>query len=166
MTDSVSKSVARSSDTRWGPTVNGLQVGMRLENSVVSQPNPVIELVCSVRNVSDKPLRLIDLATRAGYWQGAPPLRATCDGNPVNIRRPPTSDPPDHIALAELAPGQTWSTPTHLDLANISVPTGRSVELTLYIQGGSPEMAAEQSGLKSGRWFGEAHSGPVNVRYP
>jgi beta-lactamase regulating signal transducer with metallopeptidase domain/HEAT repeat protein len=103
-------------DRSWGEAVKGLQAGIEFKR-MTPDPSPKALLLLQVRNVGDKPLRLLSLPAQARFWGQYLPLDVTV-GNRVKDYQGPVNDPGPAPAESEyiyLVPGQISGVEVSMD---------------------------------------------------
>jgi len=96
------KQAVEAEKTAWGKAVNGLRIGLRLdEPDPPYRPGELVSLVLSAQNTGKKPLSLTDRHPLKGWT----PTVRTRDGKPVLVSNPPWTGPVQ-VRQRDVEPGE------------------------------------------------------------
>ena len=153
-----------------GEPANGLRAGIAVVD-VADDPTPRVTVRLLLRNVGEKPVRILKLSAAKCFWPGFP-VEVEVNGK-IRKYKGPVLEPPLPPSITDfihLAPGMTDSTQTSLLLTDWMLEGASSVDVTFVYREGSGESLASpfdrqaKSWRKvSGLWTGEVRSGAVKI---
>jgi hypothetical protein len=147
----------------WGTAVNGLEAGLDMEQPAEG-PDGKLHLLFRLRNVGDKPVRVLRLSAQACFWGENLPIEVRVGRDEMKYRGPVLEPPPPPAPeqYAQLAPGEIDSVEVEMDPAHWGVKDlAKATAAFIFTNRNEKVEPGRGWPVITGLWTGTARSGRI-----
>jgi hypothetical protein len=163
--DAATQSATQPGEQAWGTAVNGLQSGLDFLG-FAGESKEKLKLRFRLRNVGDKPVRVLRLSVRASFWGENRPLEVKVGSEVLKYRGPVLTPPPPPrpACYIYLAPGEIDSVEAEMNPARWGVKDpSKATAAFIFTNMNEKEDLGPRWPVITGLWTGTARSAPISL---